>query len=71
MNQLWLQDKVGTKEIELLKVGSKSNLADALTKYVENEDLKAHCIGTGQVILEGRHELMPLTDLLNREHNDL
>ena len=26
VNQLWLQDKVGTKEIEILKVGSKSNL---------------------------------------------
>ena len=71
VNQLWLQDKVGTKEIEIRKVESKKNLADALTKHVESEDLRTHCTGTGQVIREGRHELMPQTDSENRDLIDV
>ena len=66
VNQLWLQDKVANKEIDLVKVGSKANLADALTKYVSSEDLRNHCQGTGQYVLEGRHEMMPEADIINR-----
>ena len=71
VNQLWLQDKVGTKEIEIRKVESKKNLADALTKHVESEDLRTHCTRTGQAIREGRHELMPQTDSENRDRIDM
>ena len=70
VNQLWLQDKVASKDIELAKVASKANLADALTKYVGSEDLRYHCKGTGQYILEGRHPLMPETDIINRGNNE-
>ena len=33
--QIWLQDKVGSREMVLNKVGTDSNLADALTKEVD------------------------------------
>ena len=36
VNQLWVQEKVKNKVIELTKVKGIDNLADALTKYVGN-----------------------------------
>ena len=37
VNQLWLQDRVATGEIEIMKVKGEVNLADALTKHVEGD----------------------------------
>ena len=37
VNQLWVQEKVSTGEITTRKIGTKDNLADALTKHVEAE----------------------------------
>merc|ERR1712143_22283 len=39
VNQLWVQEKVSNGEITIIKVGTKDNLADALTKHVEAEIL--------------------------------
>ena len=35
VNQLWVQEKVGNGEIAFRKVDGQSNLADALTKYLD------------------------------------
>ena len=35
VNQLWVQEKVSTGEIIVQKIGTKDNLADALTKHVD------------------------------------
>ena len=59
VNQLWVQQKVGSGEIELRKVEGVNNLADALTKHVEHESIQKHLRGTHQCLTEGRHELMP------------
>ena len=59
VNQLWVQQKVGSGEIELRKVEGVNNLADALTKHVEHESIQKHFEGTCQWLAEGRHELMP------------
>ena len=59
VSQLWVQQKVGSGEIELKKVEGASNLADALTKHVEFEGIQKHLVGTHQWLAEGRHELMP------------
>ena len=59
VNQLWVQQKVGSGEIELKKVEGTSNLADALTKYVEQDGIRKQLEGTHQWLAEGRHQIMP------------
>ena len=61
VNQLWLQQKVSTKEIDIQKIPRGENIADALTKYVSQEDMNKHLWGTHQVITAGRHEVAPTT----------
>ena len=53
VHQLWIQDKVHSKEICFEKVGGGSNLADGLTKIVDGKDLAIHDDGIG---LENRTE---------------
>ena len=59
VNQLWVQQKVGSGEIELKKVEGVNNLADALTKYVEQDGISRHLKGTNQYLAVGRHQIMP------------
>ena len=59
VNQLWVQQKVGSGEIELKKVKGASHLADALTKHVESDGIKRHLEGTHQWLEAGRHRIMP------------
>ena len=46
-------------EIELKKVEGANNLADALTKYVEQDGINKHLEGTNQRLEAGRHQIMP------------
>ena len=59
VNQLWLQDKVLSGDIEVTKIGTGDNLADALTKHVESEILGKHMRGLRMWVEGGRHVLMP------------
>ena len=59
VNQLWVQQKAGSGEIELRKVVGTNNLADVLTKHVEQENIQKHLKGTHQWLADGRHDLMP------------
>ena len=59
VNQLWVQEKVGDGEVELKKVDGQSNLADALTKYVDGDSIMKHMDGTSQLHAYGRHVIMP------------
>ena len=59
VHQLWVQDKVASREIEVRKVDGKSNIADGLTKHVNAEDIRVHMHHTSQVYAQGRHDLMP------------
>ena len=60
--QLWLQEKVRSGEVNVVKVGTDENVADSLTKYVSSEILKKHMRETGQLAREGRHRLAPATE---------
>jgi len=60
--QLWLQEKVRSGEVKVVKVGTDESVADSLTKYVGNEILKKHLRETSQLELEGRHRLAPATE---------
>ena len=59
VNQLWVQDKVGSGEVELRKVDGCNNIADALTKFVDGAGISAHLGSTGQSVAYGRHTIMP------------
>ena len=66
VNQLWIQDRVARGEIELSKVPGKTNIADALTKYVECEGIQYHMANTNQTVMSGRHAIMP--EMAEDEH---
>ena len=57
--QLWIQEKVADSTIELIKVHTRENLADALTKYVGSDELQRHITHTSHEIMLGRHQLAP------------
>ena len=42
IHQLWVQDKVANKELEVRKINGKENIADILTKHVAAEDIRVH-----------------------------
>jgi len=45
VNQLWLQDKVGSGTVTLTKVAGTDNLADILTKHASAKVLEGHLKG--------------------------
>ena len=59
VNQLWIQDKVGSGDIELNKIAGTVNPADALTKFVDGDIIRRHMHMTCQYIVPGRHDIMP------------
>ena len=54
-NQLWAQEKVRMKEIVIEKVGGKQNIADALTKPVDQKELEINLTGIKLGVRHGRH----------------
>ena len=50
VTQLWLQEKVGSGQITVRKVGTNENLSDCLTKGVCSRDLFWAMEGVGQDI---------------------
>ena len=62
VNQLWLQEKVCSGTINIIKVDTSEQLADALTKPVTNESMCKHLSGIGAKIYAGRHSLAPRTE---------
>ena len=51
---LWMQERLATGCFKLLKVGTKSNVADVCTKAVSSNDMDKHMKSTGHVYLEGK-----------------
>ena len=52
VTQLWLQEKVSSGAIGILKVKSSDNRSDLLTKNVNHESIKQHMKWTGQSFSE-------------------
>ena len=59
VNQLWIQDRVNSGEIEVRKVTGASNIADALTKHAEHDMLRKHVEGVSLQVSNSRHDIMP------------
>ena len=60
VNQLWLQQKIREKDLEVHKMPGAENYADALTTVLDSGKLVWHIHQTGNRMLSGRHELMPV-----------
>ena len=59
VSQLWVQDRVARGDIELVKVGTEENIADAMTKYLDRIVLDKHTCKMGLVSETGRHKIAP------------
>ena len=59
VSKLLIQDKVLTGEIIVKKVPGEVNISDGLITYLDSSKLLFHLSSTGQVIMQGRHNLMP------------
>ena len=57
--QLWIQDRIRTKDIELYKVAGNDNPADMLTKHLARETLDKHLHFAGMERHAGRAETAP------------
>ena len=55
--QLWVQEKVATGEIKLVKVSTSENVADALTKYVTGDGIRMQIEGAGMEVATGRSNM--------------
>ena len=56
---LWIQDKVRSRQIELLKVLGSENPADVLTKYVNRQTMQKALDAMGMHVLSGRPACAP------------
>ena len=60
IDDLWLQDEVAKGVIKVFKIDGTRNIADALTKHVDQAKLAFHLSHTNQSIVPfTRHHLMP------------
>ena len=65
--QLWAQYQVSQGKLRISKVGTKENLADALTKYVDAQTLQYHVCNTGGMCKTDRHPEAPRLDSMGSE----
>ena len=56
---LWVQECVCDGRIKVHKVKGTDNLADALTKHIDQHDMNYHMLHTNQFFVRGRHALTP------------
>ena len=59
---LWIQDKVRQKEIDLVKIPGQQNVADILTKHVDRTTLERHMLSMGLRQAQGRAQSAPTID---------
>ena len=59
VQDLWLQEKVARKELEVTKVPGAQNPADMMTKHITGEATKENLSRLGCMLAEGRAEKAP------------
>eukprot|EP00400_MALV-I_sp_L67-5_P001107 gene1107-biopygen217 len=62
VTDLWLQEQVQRGSVDIIKVASCNNIADAMTKHVPSDGLIRMLTATGARFLHGRHPLAPEAD---------
>ena len=56
---LWIQEKVRTNEINLMKIDGKKNPADLFTKYLDHNEMLKHLHFLGVDHASGRSDAAP------------
>ena len=56
---LWVQERLFSKDFELLKIPTKDNVSDMLTKYLDAVTMDKFCSRIGLIFSSGRHVLAP------------
>ena len=59
VTDLWIQDKIRSKQIRLLKVLGAENVADVFTKYVDRSTLEKALKNMNVLKVEGRPACAP------------
>ena len=59
LSELWLQDQVARKKVEVRKIRGEDNFSDSLTKHSGQDRIEQTMRGTWQRIVGGRHSIMP------------
>ena len=59
VTDLWIQDKIRSKQIRLLKVLGADNVAEMFTKYVTRSTLEKALKNMNVIRVEGRHACAP------------
>ena len=62
---LWLHDRMSTKDVELLNVAGADDASDLLTKYMEKGTRERRCEAMGLVFEDGRAETASKINALN------
>ena len=59
---LWIQDRIRSGDVRLVKVLGAQNVADLLAKHVDRQTLIKHMQGLNLIQRDGRPELAPQLD---------
>ena len=59
VQDLWVQDQIRQKKINLVKVQGTHNVSDLMTKYLSREELDKHLKAAGYKDEEGRPSIAP------------
>ena len=57
--ELWLQEVVEDKRVDIQKVGTKDNPADLMTKHLDGRTAAEHLKRLSATTATGRHDLAP------------
>ena len=63
-HELWIQDAVDKRRLELVKIKHKYNPADILTKYLPREDMERILDGLNHTFEQGRSDVAPDLSML-------
>ena len=70
VSQLWIQQEVATGRIKIVKVKGVDNVADILTKHVDNATLSKHCQQLDTTRRQDRHTLNPAMARDNEQRHE-
>jgi hypothetical protein len=59
VHELWVQERVRSGELSIIKVRGENNVADGLAKHVDRSNMEMHMERGGFVRRGGRHEFCP------------
>ena len=59
VSQLWVQQEVSSGRIRIVKVKGTDNIADILTKHIDNATLNRHCNTMHMQRSKDRHHMNP------------